>query len=90
MARTNSNGKHIISAGEVGSYVVCPEAWRLSNLNPQTPQTKQSKKIKDGNDLHVEWDKQIEQLRYFSTSIRLTIILLVISVSFVIVKLFFK
>ena len=32
MPRKNEYGKYIFAAGEVSSFVICPEAWRLNYM----------------------------------------------------------
>lgn len=84
MARKNEYGKYVIAAGEVGSYVVCPEAWRLAQIQRIKPVP--SRSMRKGTNLHEEWDKQLEQVRAYSRSIRLSLWLLATAATFFIVK----
>lgn len=84
MARKNDYGKFIIAAGEVGSYVVCPEAWRLAQIKKVKPVP--SRSMRKGTKLHDKWDEEVTQVRNFSRSIRVSIWLLAIATAFFAVK----
>mgnify|MGYP001820675450 CR=1 FL=1 len=87
MARKNEYGKYIIAAGEVGSYVVCPEAWRLAQIQRIKPVP--SRSMRKGNAMHEQWDKELKQVRSYSRSIRVSLWLLATAATFFIVKYFF-
>jgi hypothetical protein len=86
MARKNDYGKFIIAAGEVGSYVVCPEAWRLAQIKKVKPVP--SRSMRKGTKLHNKWDEEVTQVRKFSRSIRISAWLLLIATTFFAVKYF--
>mgnify|MGYP000661815765 CR=1 FL=1 len=69
MARRNSYGKVILSAGEVGSYVTCPEAWRLQAVKGEG--TIPAESVKEGAALHREWFSGLSEAVFLSTAARL-------------------
>ena len=71
MARKNEYGKFIISAGEVGSYTVCPEAWRLQSV--VQAKSAHEKKMREGTRLHKEWGKRHEDAMRLAYHARLTV-----------------
>jgi hypothetical protein len=50
----------LISAGEVGQFVFCPEAWRLRRLMGQRGE--QSKKSEFGKVEHDDWGGVVDRL----------------------------
>lgn len=58
MPRKSANGRFIISAGEVGEFVICPESWRLRRLS-QGAQKPDSRQRKAGMEAHDSWSDQI-------------------------------
>ncbi len=55
MAKKSAYGRYIISAGEVGAYTVCPEAWRLKMV--ENVKGSYSELSTEGMRLHQEWAK---------------------------------
>ena len=76
MPRKNRDGKFILSAGEIGSYTLCPEAWRLANLERRTsgPRSDESKM---GNKLHDVWAKGHDDVVFLTFGVKLVITLIV-------------
>lgn len=70
MPTKNRDGRFIISASEVGSYVVCPLAWKLQ-LDQVT--TTLSQRGKAGAEIHDKWAKDVDELYFLTRSIRLII-----------------
>jgi hypothetical protein len=75
MARKTEYGKYIISAGEVGAYTVCPESWRLRNV--EQVRTSRETSSTDGRLLHQEWAKAYEEFVYLGRKAHLIVVLLV-------------
>lgn len=79
MPKFNRDGKAIFSAGEVGSYVVCPESWRLANLQGSPiivhPHAEQ------GERLHQEWAASSYEGIRLSGGIRLVLLLLALGLT---------
>jgi hypothetical protein len=73
MARKNSLGRYVLSAGEIGSYTVCPEAWRLRMVSRVKSLDAESKHR--GADLHRAWAKLYEDSVYLSRGVRLVVAL---------------
>ena len=84
MAHKNIYGKIILSAGEVGSYTTCPEAWRLEVVERIRPQT--APDVKQGEELHKEWSVELDEAMYFTRSIRLIVGLIIVTVLFFIIR----
>lgn len=82
MGRKNAFGKYIISASEVGSYVVCPEAWRLKSLQrkPST-EARHRERSARGDALHREWANTVSESQYLSRGIRIVILLVLIAIA---------
>ena len=80
MGRISKSGRYIISAAEVGSFVVCQEAWRLREL--AKVQTNKSPKVAEGGKLHQDWADQIEEANFLSKAVRLILLLLLIAIFF--------
>ena len=84
MARKNSYGKYILSAGEISSYTVCPQAWRLnleSDVKPVHSET-----VDEGNRLHEEWTRSFQDAMYFTRSIKLILLLTVLTILFFLLR----
>lgn len=78
MPRTNEYGQYILSAGEIASYVVCPEAWRLKNLEKVSAAFQ--KNVKTGHELHKEWTENLDEAFYFTKGSKLILLLIGIAV----------
>ena len=78
MARKSETGKFIISAGEVGAYTVCPEAWRLKSV--AKAQFVKNEQVDLGRQLHAEWAKNYEEALLLARGVRIIVALLVIAV----------
>jgi len=79
MPRLNSHGKFILSASEVGSYVVCPEAWRLIVIEGE--KTAKSKKTIEGQQQHQKWADDYSESIYLGRSIRIVLLTLALSIA---------
>lgn len=77
MARRNSDGKFILSAGEVGSFTVCPEAWRLQTILRKRKAN--SKSSEDGIELHATWARGHEEVIFLTQGFRIVMALILIS-----------
>lgn len=77
MAKRTEFGKHIISAGEIGAYTVCPEAWRLKVVSHQKPI--KTGAVKTGVELHEAWAKDVDELAYLNKSGRIVAFLIVLA-----------
>jgi hypothetical protein len=80
MARKTEYGKFIISAGEIGAYSVCPEAWRLSMIE-------RVKALKDastdrGATLHKAWARSYDDAVFFTKGVKLIIALVFAAIAF--------
>jgi len=75
MARKTDYGKFILSAGEIGAYTVCPEAWRLRVVEQVRTQREESSK--KGHDKHVEWARAYEEVIYLGKKTHLVIVLII-------------
>ncbi len=84
MVIKSKSGKNIITAGEVASFVVCPEAWRLqqvARVRPAyTPSKQASEGSRQGKHLHKEWAKTLEEAQFLIRGVRLIVYLIGIAV----------
>ena len=78
MARSNPEGGHIIAAGEVGSYSVCPQAWYLSYVKREKASRMGNVNTNSirGQDLHRDWSRFFEESLTFLTWFRYLAMLL--------------
>lgn len=74
MARKNDYGRWIISAGEIGAYIVCPEAWKLKSV--QGMKAEKSSTASMGRELHQEWARKIDESYTFARLARIALTLL--------------
>jgi hypothetical protein len=74
MARQNQHGRYIISAGEIASFVVCPEAWRLKMIEKRTAINMAS--VKAGDHLHKQWAADLGEAVYFTRSTKIILMLI--------------
>ena len=77
MTRKSEEGLHILSAGEIATYVVCPEAWKLTYLDKTD--TIQTESKKRGQNLHDKWNVDVHEAFYFTQSIKLIVLLIFLS-----------
>lgn len=77
MARKNEDGRFILSAGEIGAYTVCPEAWRLKTIDKV--QSIHASSVHEGHQLHREWVTKFEEAAYLRHRIRVVLALLMIA-----------
>lgn len=76
MPRKNKDGKYILSAGEISTFVLCPESWRLSKVeNKRVLITENSKK---GTLDHKKWEKDLDLAKKFTWASRVIVLLIVI------------
>jgi len=80
MAKLAENGEFILSAGEIGSFTVCPEAWRLKTIERVSRHRPES--VDAGDKLHREWAKEIDDASDLWRHMKLFLLLLVIAVIF--------
>lgn len=80
MARKSASGRHIISAAEVGSFVVCQEAWRLKELAKVS--SNKSWRAHEGNQLHRRWAEEYDEASYLSKAARIILFLILIALFF--------
>ncbi len=78
MAKKTPYGRYILSAGEIGAYVVCPEAWRLKTVDGVRGET--AKTVEQGRALHKEWAKNFEESVWFARRARVIFTLFVVAV----------
>lgn len=76
MARKTAEGRYILSAGEIGSFTVCPEAWRLKNL--VKVRSSKSESILKGLSLHAEWAVQNDEVLFLAQAIRMILLLILL------------
>ncbi|RMG41449.1 MAG: hypothetical protein D6719_08505 [Candidatus Dadabacteria bacterium] len=72
MATKTEYGKYILSAGEIGAYTVCPEAWRLRTVE-KARANDNSESIEHGNRMHQEWVREFDQLIEMRRALKLII-----------------
>lgn len=77
MARKTDHGRHIISAGEISTFVVCPEAWRLARV--KKVDTLQSPGGKRGQSLHEAWNVDVSEAFFLTRSIKFIMLLILLS-----------
>jgi CRISPR/Cas system-associated exonuclease Cas4 (RecB family) len=69
VATKSADGKHIIAAGEVGVFSVCPQSWKLKSVDRERPVEKK-KDAELGKYLHKHWSSVFEESLVLSKWIR--------------------
>ena len=80
MPRSNPEGKLILTAGEISSFVVCPQSWHLEHIKKVTAKHEASQK--QGQLLHTDWEQQANLAVYYAWSVRLIIYLVMLVILF--------
>jgi hypothetical protein len=78
MARKNEYGRYILSAGEVGAFTVCPEAWRLKMIERASFSAPRS--TVEGEILHQEWAAKHEEIHKLAQGFKLVFVLILTAV----------
>lgn len=60
MATVGPEGQHIIAAGEVGAFSVCPQSWKLKWVDKAEPQESLGGAIL-GQELHRDWSRMFDE-----------------------------
>jgi hypothetical protein len=76
VAYKNKDQRIVLSAGEIGAYTVCPEAWRLRVL-AGADRERASEKIEAGGKLHRDWSDKIEDALYLKHRIKFVVALII-------------
>jgi hypothetical protein len=69
----------IISAGEVATYVVCPESWRLERLHG-TSGSDRSENSRMGKRLQTSWAENLDEARYLLIGVRIILYLVILAI----------
>ncbi len=69
MATRSADGKHILAAGEVGVFSVCPQSWKLKSVDRERPLGKRQD-VELGKHLHKHWSSVFEESLILSKWIR--------------------
>jgi CRISPR/Cas system-associated exonuclease Cas4 (RecB family) len=69
VATKSADGKHIIAAGEVGVFSVCPQSWKLKSVDRERPVEKKND-VELGKRLHQHWSSVFEEALVLSKWIR--------------------
>jgi hypothetical protein len=72
--------KVILSAGEVATYVVCPEAWRLERENVTGEVRQATSRTLEGRQLHSNWAGMVDEARHLLYGVRLILYMVVIAI----------
>lgn len=74
MATTSPDGRHIIAAGEVGAFSVCPLSWKLKWVDKESSRVEPSVEL--GKELHQSWSSVFEESLLLSKWIRYLAVML--------------
>ena len=88
MVRKNRDGKHIISAGEVGVYTVCPEAWRLQYVFKK--RTLDNDDTIKGRELHENWANNYSDAIGIVKMARKIVILVIFTMFLIAILMYFE
>ncbi len=75
MATRSPDGNHILAAGEVGAYTVCPQAWKLKWIDRDVP-IPGGPESSLGVQLHRDWSRLFEESQVLIEWIRYLAVLL--------------
>jgi uncharacterized ion transporter superfamily protein YfcC len=81
---------YIIAAGEVGSYTVCPESWRLQYVKKAQKVNTLKEQSKQGKVLHKRWSKKYDESMNLLFGGKVIIFLLFLSIFLVILALYIQ
>ena len=76
--RKSEYGKFTFSAGEIGEYVVCPEAWRLKMVERVV--SSQRKDAVLGTELHEQWAQEYDESAFLSRATKLAATLIALAI----------
>ena len=74
MATTGPDGQHIIAAGEVGAYTVCPMSWKLKWVDQEKARQVASASL--GQVLHQDWSTVFEESLLLTKWVRYLVVML--------------
>jgi hypothetical protein len=83
MAKQSTRGRSIISAGELGAYTVCPEAWRLQAVKNKKGTFVRS--MAEGQTLHETWARKYDEAVFLAREAKLFVMLLFVTVMLIVV-----
>ena len=88
MAKRNEFGKYIISANEIATYVVCPQAWYINNQDSIILKKSdyQIKKSKASSEIQDSWIKNFKDAVFFTRSTVFIIVLMVVTFLFLLIR----
>lgn len=74
MATRGPDGQHIIAAGEVGAYTVCPMSWKLKWVDKE--KSRVSASVMLGQVLHQDWSSVFEESLVLTKWVRYLVVML--------------
>ena len=84
MPHKNEFGRHIFSAGEISTFTLCPEAWRLNHIE-KVP-SKESPKTREGDQVHEDWSTDVKEAVFFARSKIIIYILIGLLIVFYLIR----
>ena len=88
MAKRNEYGKYIISANEIATYVVCPQAWYINNQDSNILKKSdyEMKKSRHSSNIQDSWIKNFKDAIFFTRSTIFIIVLMVVTFLFLLIR----
>lgn len=80
--KRRNSGRFIISAGEVGQFVFCPESWKIRELGNYKEQKSQNSVI--GTKMHEEWSEQLDYASNLAEGLRFLLALVITTIIIVV------
>lgn len=80
MVRKSEFGRYSFSAGEIGEYVVCPEAWRLKFVEGRKSIRQEDAKL--GAQLHQQWADLYDESIFFTRGVKIAATLIIGTIVF--------
>lgn len=80
MVRKSEYGSFTFSAGEIGEYVVCPEAWRLKMVEGIRTEKREDSRL--GAELHQRWAEDCDETLFLSRGVKVTATLIICAIVF--------
>lgn len=75
--KCTKTGKNILTAGEISTYSLCPESWRLQYI--KHVQNLETKKIRKGQELHKKWSQELKEANFFTFGTRVVFYLIILA-----------
>ena len=78
----------IFAAGEVGTYVLCPESWRLKYRQQEKPAKRSvtsTTQVSRGQEAHRAWTRNFDEALFLKRNVKLILALILLAIAMYII-----